>query len=209
MAGSFQNRYKTVFWRVNQNIRAPKLRVIGPDGKQLGIFSLSEALAKANALELDLVEIAATANPPVAKIIDFAKFKYSEEKRNREVKLKEKKGTELKEIWLTPFMADNDYHVRLGRIKEFLEDNHKVRVTVRFTFRQMVHREFGYEILKKVVADTGEISKIDQEPKFLGRQLMMMLTPARSGGAAARRVKGGKKSEKTQDEVEKISVPEN
>lgn len=198
MAGSYKNRYQTVFWRVNQNIKAPKLRVIGPAGKQLGIFSLSEALAKANEAELDLVEIAATANPPVAKIIDFAKFKYHEEKRNREAKLKEKKGTELKEIWLTPFMADNDYQVRLGRIKEFLEDNHKVRITVRFTFRQMVHREFGYEILKKVVADTSEISKIDQEPKFLGRQLMMMLTPVK-----------GKKNAQTQNEVQKISIPEN
>lgn len=199
MAGSYKNRYQTVFWRVNQNIRAERLRVIGPDGKQLGIFSLSEALAEANELELDLVEIAPTTKPPVAKIINFAKFKYQEEKRLREAKLKEKKGTELKEIWLTPFMADNDYRVRLGRIKEFLEDNHKVRVTVRFTFRQMVHREFGYEILKKVVADTGEISKIDQEPKFLGRQLMMMLTP----------VKGGKKSEETQSQDQKVSVPEN
>lgn len=199
MAGSYQNRYKTVFWRVNQNIRAPKLRVIGSDGKQLGIFALSEALKKAQEAELDLVEIAPAANPPVAKIIDFAKFKYQEEKRNREAKLKEKKGTELKEIWLTPFMAENDYQVRLGRIREFLEEGHKVRVTVRFTFRQMVHREFGYEILKKVVADTSEISKIDQEPKFLGRQLMMMLTP----------VKGGKKSEETQSQDQKISVPEN
>lgn len=189
MAGSFQNRNISVFWRVNQNIRAPKLRVIGSDGKQLGIFSLSEALAKANGLELDLVEIAAHANPPVAKIINFAKFKYQEEKRNREAKLKEKKGTELKEIWLTPFMADNDYQVRLGRIKEFLEDNHKVRVTVRFTFRQMVHREFGYEILKKVVADTNEISKIDQEPKFLGRQLMMMLTPVKGKKNAQEKIK--------------------
>ena len=106
-------------------------------------------------------------------------------------------------------MADNDYQVRLGRIKEFLTDNHKVRVTVRFTFRQMVHREFGYELLKKVVADTNEISKIDQEPKFLGRQLMMMLTPARSAKATARRVKGGKKSEETQSQDQKVSVPEN
>lgn len=215
MAGSFQNRYKTIFWRVNQNIRAPKLRVIGPDGKQLGIFSLSEALDRANEVELDLVEIAPTANPPVAKIINFAKFKYQEEKRTREAKLKEKKGTELKEIWLTPFMAENDYQVRLGRIKEFLEGGHKVRVTVRFTFRQMVHQEFGYQLLKKVVADTSEISKIDQTPKFLGRQLMMMLTPARSAGAAARRVKGrpaqagGKKSEEKQSQDQKVSVPEN
>lgn len=179
LAGSFQNRNISIFWRVNQNIRAPKLRVIGPDGKQIGILSLSEALKKSNEVELDLVEIAPTADPPVAKIIDFAKFKYQEEKRLREAKLREKKGTELKEIWLTPFMADNDYGVRLVRIKEFLESGQKVRVTVRFTFRQMVHREFGYEILKRVVADTGDISKIDQEPKFLGRQLMMMLTPVK------------------------------
>ncbi len=198
MAGSFQNRYKTVFWRVNQNIRAPKLRVIGFDGRQLGIFALDEALKKAAEAGLDLVEIAPGASPPVAKIINFAKFKYTEEKKAREAKLKEKRGTELKEIWLTPFMADNDYQVRLARIKEFLEGGQKVRATVRFTFRQMVHREFGYEILKKVVADTSEISKIDQTPKFLGRQLMMMLTPVKKG-----------KNAQTQDEVQKIGAPEN
>lgn len=170
-------RSKKQFWRANQNIRAPKLRVIGPDGKQLGIFSLSEALKKTEEEGLDLVEIAPQARPPVAKIIDFAKFRYQQEKKEREQRVKEKKGSEQKEIWLTPFMADNDYQVRLERIKEFLKEGHKVRVTVRFKGRQMGHKEFGYEQAGRVVQDTKEMAAVDQEPKFLGRQLVMTLTP--------------------------------
>lgn len=124
-----------------------------------------------------MVEIAPHASPPVAKIIDFTKFKYQQEKKEREARKKEKRGTEQKEIWLTPFMADNDYQVRLERIKEFLEEGHKVRITVRFKGRQMGHKEFGYEQAKRVVEDTKEIAAVDQEPKFLGRQLVMTLTP--------------------------------
>lgn len=170
-------RRTTSFWRINQNINASELRVIGPDGHQLGLFSKAEALVKADEFGLDLVEIAPTAKPPVARIIDFAKFKYQQDKKEREAKLKEKRGTEQKEIWLTPFMADNDYNVRLNRIKEFLSDGFKVRVTIKFTGRQMAHQEFGYALAKKVVADTIDGSKLDGDPKFLGRQLMMTLSP--------------------------------
>lgn len=173
------------FWRVNQNIRAASLRVIGPDGKQLGVFSAQEALTKAQAQELDLVEIAPKATPPVAKIIDFAKFKYHQEKKEREAKRKEKRGSGQKEVWLTPFIGENDYEIRLGKIKEFLQEGHKVRVVVKFTRPQMAHREFGYKISDRVKSDTGGISAVDQSPKFLGKQLMMVLTP----------VKGGQKSE--------------
>lgn len=191
MAGRFQTR--SAVWRINQNIRAPRLRVIGADGRQLGIFSLSEALVKAQEDGLDVVEIAPNAKPPVAKIIDFTKFKYHQEKKEREAKLKEKKGTELKEIWLTPFMAGNDYAVRLGRIKEFLSGGHKVRVAVRFTGRQMGHREFGYDLAKRVEEDTDGIAKIDQPPKMIGRQLLMTITP----------VKGGKKEIENEKEKTK------
>lgn len=189
MAGRFQTR--STYWRINQNIKANRLRVIDSSGHQVGIFSLSQALEKAREQEVDLVEIAPNADPPVAKIVDFTKFKYQQEKKEREAKLKEKKGTELKEIWLTPFMAGNDYAVRLGRIKEFLSGGHKVRVAVRFTGRQMGHREFGYELAKRVDKDTEGIAKIDQSPKMIGRQLLMTITP----------VKGGKKE--TESEKEK------
>lgn len=166
-----------VFWRVNQGIHAPTLRVIGPDGRQLGVFSLKEAVEKAQEVGLDLVEIAPHASPPVAKIIDFAKFRYQQEKKEREAKKKEKKGTEIKEVWLTPFMATNDYLVKAGKIKEFLAEGHKVRIAVRFKGRQMGRKDSGYIIVKRLEEDIKEEGKIEQQPKFLGRQLVTTLTP--------------------------------
>ncbi|MBI4029250.1 MAG: translation initiation factor IF-3 [Candidatus Blackburnbacteria bacterium] len=178
LAGRFFKQKKT-FWRVNQNIRSPQLRVIDSEGKQIGILSVREALEKAAELGLDLVEIAPTAKPPVAKVIDFAKFRYQQEKKEKESRRKEKKGSEQKEVWLTPFMGESDYNVRLERVKEFLGEGNKVRVVVRFTGPQMSHREFGYQMAEKVKKDTQDMAGIDQAPKFLGRQLMMVLTPVK------------------------------
>lgn len=166
-----------VFWRVNQSIQAPTLRVIGLDGHQLGVFSLQEALKHAQEAGLDLVEIAPHANPPVAKIIEFAKFKYQQEKKEREAKKKEKKGSEVKEIWFSPFIAEHDYGVRADRVKEFLEEGHKVRVAVKFKGQQLGRKEFGYQLINKLAEDIKEVGKIEQQPKFLGRQLITTLTP--------------------------------
>lgn len=195
LASKYSNTKKS-FWRTNQAISAQTLRVIGPDGKQLGVFSKDEALTKAQEAELDLVEIAPTAKPPVAKIIDFAKFRYQQEKKEKEAKLAERKGSEVKEIWLTPFMADNDYNVRLGRIREFLTSGFKVRIAIKFTGRQLAHREFGYELAKRVVDDAKDISRVDSEPKFLGRQLLLTITP----------VKGNKAQVEQNDQPEAESV---
>lgn len=169
------------FWRTNQNIRAWKLRVIGPDGRQIGVLTPTEALQKAQELGLDLVEIAPHANPPVAKIIDFVKFRYQQEKKERETRRKEKRGSEQKEVWLTPFIGESDYEVRLEKIREFLGEGHKVRVVIKFTRPQLAHKEFGYKLVNRVEGDTQEISGVDQEPKFLGRQLMITLTPVKKG----------------------------
>lgn len=190
MASRYFNTKKPT-WRVNQNIQAQTLRVVGSDGKLVGILSKQEALKKAQRLELDLVEIAPGANPPVAKIINFAKFRYQQDKKEREAKLAEKKGSEVKEIWLTPFIADNDYQVRLSRIKEFLTEGHKVRVVVKFTGRQLAHREFGFELCKKVLKDTESMSKADGEAKFLGRQLIMMISPVKGKKVKGRSMRTG------------------
>lgn len=179
MAQKYKNFKSKSYWRTNQAISAQTLRVIGPDGKQIGVLTKEEALNKAQELELDLVEVVPQAVPPVARIIDFAKFKYQEAKKEREAKFAERKGSEIKEIWLTPFMADNDFQVRLGRILEFLGDGNKVRIVVKFTFRQLTHKEFGYELCKRVINATRDISKVDSEPKFLGRQLLMTITPVK------------------------------
>ncbi|MEK7521404.1 MAG: translation initiation factor IF-3 [Patescibacteria group bacterium] len=182
----FPNKQRT-FWRINQNIQARELRVLDSEGKQLGLFSKEEATRLAQGLGLDLVEIAPKARPPVAKIIAFAKFKYQQEKKEREARRKEKKGSEQKEVWLTPFMGDNDYLTKLEKIKEFLSDGSKVRVVVKFKGPQMSHREFGYQLADRVSADTKDLSGIDQTPKFLGRQLIFMLRPTK-----------GQKNEKNQ-----------
>lgn len=176
------SKQRKTFWRTNQNIRSAQLRVIDSEGKQLGIFSNDEAQAKAAEMGLDLVEIAPNAKPPVSKIIDFTKFRYQQEKKERESKRKVRRGTEQKEVWLTPFMGDSDYEVRLGRIKEFLDEGSKVRIVVRFKGAQMAHKEFGYGMANKVKTATQDRAGIDQEPKFLGRQLIMVLTPMKKAG---------------------------
>ena len=152
------------------------MRVIDEKGKQIGVLTVNDALIKAKAAQLDLVEIAPKANPPVVKIIEFGKFKYQEEKRLRKQK-KGAKGGEVKEIRFSPFIGEADYNTRIGRIKEFLEEKNKIRVVVKFKGRQMGSKKFGYDLLKTILTDLGDIISIDMEPKFLGRHLIMVVSP--------------------------------
>lgn len=164
-----------LFWRTNDQIRAARLRVIDQDGKQIGVISRDEALKQAKETGLTLVEISPTANPPVAKIVEFGKFRYKEEKK---LKSQSKgRGGELKEIRFGPFMADNDFNTRLNRVKEFLAEKDKVRLVVVFTGRQMNSKKFGYELLKRVVDILGNSISVDGEPKFLGKHLIMTVSP--------------------------------
>jgi translation initiation factor IF-3 len=163
-------------WRINHQIRAPQLRLIGSDGKQLGIVPISEALTKAHEEGLDLIEIAPNANPPVAKITEIGKFRYQEEKRLRKQKVGSK-GSELKEVRFSPFIAQNDYNTRLGRVKEFLADKDKVRLVVVFTGRQMGSKQFGYSLLARIIKELGESIVTDMEPKFIGKHLIMTISP--------------------------------
>ena len=146
---------KTRHWRINQEIRAPRVRVLDEKGKQIGILSVAEALEKARQTDCDIVEIAPQAKPPVVKLIEFGKFRYQEEKKLK----KEKKGakpSDLKEIRFSPFIGEADYKTRFIRVKEFLEDGHKVRAVVKFKGRQMGSKQFGYNLLGKLVDDLGE-----------------------------------------------------
>ncbi len=181
---------KRKFYRINHYIKASKVRVVDEAGKQIGILTLSEALKRAGKVGLDLVEVAPSAKPPVCKIIDFKKFKYLEAKKQKEERKKSKKG-EIKELRLSPFIAKKDLEFRLNRAEEFLKEGHKVKVTVRFFGRQITRKEFGYKLLKNFVDRLSSISAVDQEPKFVGRQLTMTLTPAQG-------VKNGQKK-KTKD----------
>lgn len=142
----------------------------------MGVLPLQEALFKARQKNLDLVEVAGNAKPPVCKLINFKKFKYQEDKKQRQGK-KGAKRQELKEIRFTPFIAKNDFEIRIKRAKEFLKENHKVRLTVRFVGRQITRKQFGYELLQKAHQELVDISKVEAEPKFQGKMLMMTLTP--------------------------------
>lgn len=167
---------KKFYWRTNEQIHAPKVRVIDAKGKQIGILSRDEALSKAKKEKLDLVEIAPKAKPPVVKIIDLGKFRYKEEKKLRAEKKRSKSG-ELKEVRFSPFIGAADYNTRFKRVKGFLKENNKIKVVVKFKGRQMGSKQFGYKLLERLLADLEDTVAIDMEPKFLGRHLIMVISP--------------------------------
>lgn len=187
-----RNKTNNKFYRINERIFAHELRVLDAKGEQIGLLKKEEALKRARDENLDLVEIAPTAKPPVARIIDFNKFLYQEEKKKREVK-KKAKSSDTKEVRLGPFMDDHDLETMVKRAREFLEQNDKVKLVVRFKGRQMGHPEFGYKVSGKAIEMLSDISKVDKTPHFEGRQLIAMLSPER------------KKNEKEQDESKKVS----
>ena len=164
------------FYRTNERIYAISLRVLDKDGKQIGVLSKHEALSKASQEGLDLVEIAPKAVPPVAKIIDFKKFLYQEEKRHKEEK-KKSKASDTKEVRLGPFMSDNDLSVMEKRARDFLTAGDKVRFVVFFSGRQITHPEFGHRVLDKVITDLADISKVDRERRLEGRKLIVLVSP--------------------------------
>lgn len=179
------------FYRTNERIYAHTLRVLDTNGKQIGVLSKFEALQKAREQSLDLVEIAPNAKPPVAKIIDFKKFLYQEEKKRREEK-KKSKQSETKEVRLGPFMDDHDLAVMVRRAREFLEDGNKVRLVMRFMGRQITHPEFGREVMQKAIESVSDVSKIEREAHFEGRQLVSLLSAERKSHAKDKNQKIGK-----------------
>lgn len=168
-----------LFWRTDYQIRAPSLRVIDSEGKLVGVLSVQEAVTKAKALGLTLVEIAPNAVPPVAKIVDFGKFRYSEEKKARE-SAKKVKGGGVKEIRFSPFIAEGDFNTRIERIKEFFEDKNKVRVVVVFRGPQMRVKNTGYELINRIKGVFGESVITDMPPKFLGKHLVTVISFVKS-----------------------------
>lgn len=167
------------FYRTNWNIQSPKLRVIDNEGNQLGILDRGDALNKAKEKGLDLVEVASRADPPVARIVDFQKFRYEESKKERGAK--KESGGGLKELWLSPRIADHDLEVRVKRAGEFLKDGFKVKLTVKFKGREMAHPELGHQVLKQALAMLGEGVGVERESRFEGRNLSIIVTKMRSG----------------------------
>ena len=169
-------RKVNLFWRLNENIRVPEVRLVGSDGKQVGVVKIEKALKTAKDEGLTLVEVAPNAKPPVAKIVEFGKFRYQEEKKAKEI-AKKQKGGQLKEIRFSPFIAEADYQTRLKRVKEFLGEKNKVKTVVIFTGRQMGSKPMGYALLERIFKDLGETVVMDMKPKFLGRYLITVISP--------------------------------
>lgn len=151
--------------------------MIGADGTQLGILTKEEALSKAKQLGLDLIEVASQASPPVARIVNFQKFRYEEGKKEKAAK--KSSGGGIKELWLSPRIAQHDLEVRLRRADEFLKDGNKVKLTVKFKGREMGHPELGHGVINKVLDYFGEKVMVEREAKFEGRKLGIIIAKAR------------------------------
>ena len=169
---------KRKFYRINERIFAATMRVLDSEGKQIGVIGKREALEIARERNLDLVEIAPNATPPVAKIIDFNKFLYQEEKKKRDEKRKTK-TTETKEVRLGPFMDEHDLKIMVKRAYEFLNDGNKVRLVVKFAGRQITHPEFGAKVIDTAISELSDVSKVEKEKRFEGRQMIAILSPER------------------------------
>ena len=153
-----------------------EVRLLGPESEPIGIVSLAEANRQAEEAQLDLVEIAPTAKPPVCRIMDFGKFKYREAKKAHEAKLKQKQ-IQVKEVKFRPGTDDGDYNIKVRNLKRFLEEGDKTKITLRFRGREMAHQELGMALLKRVEADLTELGQVEQFPKMEGRQMVMMVGP--------------------------------
>lgn len=167
------------FYRINQAITAPEVRLFSETGEPLGVIATQAARDKAKELGVDLVEVAAQAKPPVAKLINYKKLRYQEEKKERNAK----KGTrkvEMKELWLGPFIGEGDLQTRVGRGIEFLKNGDHVRFTVRFSGREMAHQEFGYKVIDKVKEMLKDLAEVEKPPQFFGRELGISFKPKKS-----------------------------
>ncbi|MGE9269916.1 MAG: translation initiation factor IF-3, partial [Verrucomicrobiales bacterium] len=162
---------------MNERIRAPRVRVVLPDGQQLGVMSSREALEKAKLVGLDLVEIAAKADPPVCRIIDYGKYKYEQAKLKKQQKTNTKNVSRMKEVKFRVRTEEHDYNIKLGRLETFLDEGHKARVILQFRGRENAHREIGFEKMKRIIEDLKTMATVDQPPRLSGRVIGMLLTP--------------------------------
>ena len=164
------------YYRINQFIQAKEVRVVDEAGKQIGVMPIFNAIQKAREQGVDLVEVSPNAKPPVAKLVDFKKFKYLEAKKEREEK-RGIKGGEIKEIQYSPFIAKNDFDLRIKRAREWLEEGNKVKIRVRFSGREMTKKDFGKRLLEQTVQILNDMSSLEGEIKHQGREMFLILSP--------------------------------
>ena len=162
--------------RRNQDIRVPRVRVIGSDGEMIGVLSRDEALEQAQEEGLDLVEIQPNADPPVCRIMDYGKYRFDLQKKANAAKKKQKQ-VEIKEVKFRPVTDDGDYAIKMRKMRGFLEDGDKIKVNIRFRGREMSHQELGRGMLQRIEADLGEDIVIESRPRMEGRQMVMMIAP--------------------------------
>ena len=171
-------RPRRKYWQINQYIQANQFRLVDEEAKQLGVMDKSQALKLAQEEGLDLVLVAPNAQPPVVKLIDFAKFKYQEKRKHLEGRKKAKKQ-DLKEIRFTPFIAENDFNVRIKKAREFLEEGNKVTLVVKFVGRQLTRKDFGDQIIKKAYSQLQDLATMEREPSLKGKLLITTLAPVK------------------------------
>lgn len=164
--------------RLNGDITAPEVRLIGADGEQVGIVGIEEALGTARDAGLDLVEIVPHAEPPVCRVMDYGKFVFEQKKQKQEARKKQKQS-QVKEVKFRPGTDIGDYNIKLRNLRRFLENGDKCKVTMRFRGREHAHRELGLDVLERVEKDLEDISQVEQRPMMEGRQMVMVLSPAR------------------------------
>ncbi len=157
-------------------IRASEVRLIGPDGEQIGIMPLADALARAQAVNLDLVEVAPQANPPVCRIMDYGKFKYLQSKKIQEAR-KKQTVIQIKEVKLRPKIEDHDFSFKIKNIRRFLSQKDKAKVSLIFRGREIAHPQIGIDLLNRVAAEVADIGVVEQPPKIEGRNLTMVIAP--------------------------------
>ena len=184
------------FYRINQYIQAKEVRVVDEKGTVIGVLPIFNAIQKAKELGADLIEVAPNAKPPVCKIIDFKKFKYLEAKKEQEEK-KGQKGGDLKEVMFSPFIAKNDLNIRIKRIKELLGEGNKIKIRIRFSGRELRKKDFGYKIVDQVLTELGDLANKEGEPKFMGKELFLILSPNKN---SAQKNKEKKEKNETKNE---------
>src|ERR1700690_4424263 len=189
--GQFQRRNTDPFANIRRNhrIKVPQVRVISPEGKQLGVIDTAKAVNLALEVGLDLVEVAPNATPPVCRIMDFGKYVYEESKKTSHSK---STASKIKEIEFTARIAPNDFNTKLRHAEEFLDHGNKVKLRLKFRGREMAHTELGFEVMKRAVADLAGMGHPDAEPKLIGRNIHVMLTPLPANKRKAKfNLKGG------------------
>ncbi len=172
--------------RINERIRVPEVRLIGDDGKQVGVIKTDEALRYAQERNLDLVEVAADARPPVCRVLDYSKYKYEQEQKAKQAR-KHQKQVNVREMKLRPKIADNDYETKKGHVSRFLKHQDRVKITIMFRGRETTHPERGERLLMRLAEDVAEIGIVEQRPNLDGRNMTMVLAPVKpkEGGGEA------------------------